>query len=306
MIRIAEEVKDALREGRGVVALESTIVAHGMPYPENLATGQRLEQTVRDQGAVPATIAVIDGVLAVGISAAELVRIATEKTVEKVSRRDLPFVIASGALGATTVSATMIGAARAGIAVFATGGIGGVHREVNQTLDISADLAELGRTNVCVVCAGIKSILDLPRTLEVLETLGVPVVGWGTNELPAFFTRTSGITLERRVENATMMARILDAKWKLGLEGGVVLAVPPPESAALLQADIDPVIEAALTKAHALGIHGKATTPFLLREIREATKGRSLSANIALTAQNAEVAARVAVAYADSLRARYH
>lgn len=306
MIRIAEEVKDALREGRAVVALESTIVAHGMPYPENLATGQHLEQTVRDQGAVPATIAVIDGVLAVGISAAELVRIATEKTVEKVSRRDLPFVIASGALGATTVSATMIGAARAGIAVFATGGIGGVHREVNQTLDISADLAELGRTNVCVVCAGIKSILDLPRTLEVLETLGVPVVGWGTNELPAFFTRTSGITLERRVENATMMARILDAKWKLGLEGGVVLAVPPPESAALLQADIDPVIEAALTKAHALGIHGKATTPFLLREIREATKGRSLSANIALTAQNAEVAARVAVAYADSLRARYH
>ena len=306
MIRIAEEVKDALREGRGVVALESTIVAHGMPYPENLATGQHLEQTVRDQGAVPATIAVIDGVLAVGISAAELVRIATEKTVEKVSRRDLPFVIASGALGATTVSATMIGAARAGIAVFATGGIGGVHREVNQTLDISADLAELGRTNVCVVCAGIKSILDLPRTLEVLETLGVPVVGWGTNELPAFFTRTSGITLERRVENATMMARILDAKWKLGLEGGVVLAVPPPESAALLQADIDPVIEAALTNAHALGIHGKATTPFLLREIREATKGRSLSANIALTAQNAEVAARVAVAYADSLRARYH
>jgi len=306
MIRIAEEVKDALREGRAVVALESTIVAHGMPYPENLATGQRLEQTVRDQGAVPATIAVIDGVLAVGISAAELVRIATEKTVEKVSRRDLPFVIASGALGATTVSATMIGAARAGIAVFATGGIGGVHREVNETLDISADLAELGRTNVCVVCAGIKSILDLPRTLEVLETLGVPVVGWGTNELPAFFTRTSGITLERRVENATMMARILDAKWKLGLEGGVVLAVPPPESAALLQADIDPVIEAALTNAHALGIHGKATTPFLLREIREATKGRSLSANIALTAQNAEVAARVAVAYADSLRARYH
>lgn len=298
MMRIAEEVREALHEGRAVVALESTIVAHGMPYPENLATGQLLEATVRAHGAVPATVAVIDGALVVGTSAAELVRIASEKSVEKVSRRDLPFVIASRALGATTVSATMIGAARAGISVFATGGIGGVHREVNETLDISADLAELGRTNVCVVCAGVKSILDLPRTLEVLETLGVPVVGWGTSELPAFFTRTSGIALERRVDDPKTMARILAAKWSLGLEGGVVLAVPPPESAALLQADIDPVIEAALRKAHAQGIHGKATTPFLLREIREATTGRSLAANIALAAQNAEVAAQVAVAYA--------
>jgi pseudouridine-5'-phosphate glycosidase len=285
-----------------VVALESTIVAHGMPYPDNLRTGQLLEQTVRDH-AVPATIAVIDGALAVGISAAELERIASEKTVEKVSRRDLPFVIASRALGATTVSATMIGAARAGIAVFATGGIGGVHREVNETFDISADLAELGRTNVCVVCAGAKSILDLPRTLEVLETLGVPVVGWGTNELPAFFTRTSGIALERRVDDAAQMARVLDAKWTLGLEGGVVLAVPPPESAALAQSDIDPVIAAALEKAHALGIRGKATTPFLLREIREATAGKSLATNIALAVQNARVAAEVAVAYA-ALRCR--
>lgn len=298
MIRISDEVREALHEGRAVVALESTIVAHGMPYPDNLATGQLLEQTVRDHGAVPATIAVIDGALAVGISAAELERIASEKTVEKVSRRDLPFVIASRALGATTVSATMIGAARAGIAVFATGGIGGVHREVNETLDISADLAELGRTNVCVVCAGAKSILDLPRTLEVLETLGVPVVGWGTNELPAFFTRTSGIALERRVDDAAQMARVLDAKWTLGLEGGVVLAVPPPESPALAQSDIDPVIAAALEKAHALGIRGKATTPFLLREIREATAGQSLATNIALATQNARVAAEVAVAYA--------
>jgi pseudouridine-5'-phosphate glycosidase len=303
MIRISDEVREALREGRAVVALESTIVAHGMPYPDNLRTGQLLEQTVRDHGAVPATIAVIDGALAVGISAAELERIASEKTVEKVSRRDLPFVIASRALGATTVSATMIGAARAGIAVFATGGIGGVHREVNETFDISADLAELGRTNVCVVCAGAKSILDLPRTLEVLETLGVPVVGWGTNELPAFFTRTSGIALERRVDDAAQMARVLDAKWTLGLEGGVVLAVPPPESAALAQSDIDPVIAAALEKAHALGIRGKATTPFLLREIREATAGKSLATNIALAVQNARVAAEVAVAYA-ALRCR--
>lgn len=298
MIRIAEEVREALHAGRAVVALESTIVAHGMPYPENLAVGQLLETTVRAHGAVPATIAVIDGALAVGISAAELVRIASEKSVEKVSRRDLPFVIASRALGATTVSATMIGAARAGISVFATGGIGGVHRDVNETLDISADLAELGRTNVCVVCAGVKSLLDLPRTLEVLETLGVPVVGWGTHELPAFFTRTSGIALERRVDDAGAMARILVAKWSLGLDGGVVLAVPPPESAALLQAHIDPVIEAALAKAHSRGIHGKATTPFLLREIRQATTGRSLAANIALAVQNAEVAAQVAVAYA--------
>ena len=298
MIRVAEEVRQALQEGRAVVALESTIVAHGMPYPDNLATGQLLEQTVRDHGAVPATIAVIEGALAVGISAAELERIAADKKVEKVSRRDLPFVLASRALGATTVSATMIGAARAGIAVFATGGIGGVHREVNVTLDISADLTELGRTNVCVVCAGVKSILDLPRTLEVLETLGVPVVGWGTSELPAFFTRTSGIALERRVEDADAMARILDAKWTLGLDGGVVLTVPPPEHAALLQADIDPVIEAALAKARALGIQGKATTPFLLRELREATQGKSLAANIALAVQNAHVAAEVAVAYA--------
>jgi len=303
MIRIWDEVREALHEGRAVVALESTIVAHGMPYPDNLRTGQLLEQTVRDHGAVPATIAVIDGALAVGISAAELERIASDKTVEKVSRRDLPFVIASRVLGATTVSATMIGAARAGIAIFATGGIGGVHREVNETLDISADLAELGRTNVCVVCAGAKSILDLPRTLEVLETLGVPVVGWCTNELPAFFTRTSGIALERRVDDAAQMARVLDAKWTLGLEGGVVLAVPPPEGAALAQSDIDPVIAAALQKAHALGIRGKATTPFLLREIREATAGKSLATNIALTVQNACVAAEVAVAYA-ALRSR--
>lgn len=298
LVRVAPEVQDALDRGGAAVALESTIVAHGMPYPENLATGRALEDAVRATGAVPATIAVVDGMLAVGLDASTLERLAKEPGVAKVSRRDLPFVLARGGLGATTVSATMIGAASTGIRVFATGGIGGVHRGFEETLDVSADLAELARTSVAVVCAGAKSILDLPRTLEVLETLGVPVVGFGTSELPAFFARTSGLPLEHRVDTVEELARVLDAKWSLGLEGGAVVAVPPPEAEALAPDAIDEVIEESLRAASAAGIRGKALTPYLLRAIRERTGGASLRTNIALAVQNARVAGELAVALA--------
>lgn len=295
-LRIAEEVRDALAERRPVVALESTIVSHGLPYPENLETARGLEAVVRAGGAVPATIAVVDGALAVGLSPAELERLATERGVAKVSRRDLPFVIARGGLGATTVSATMIGAARAGIRVFATGGIGGVHRGFELTLDVSADLGELARTSVCVVSAGAKSILDLPRTLELLETLGVPVLGWRTHELPAFFAKESGLSLEHRVESASEVAAVLAAKWGLGLEGGVLVAVPPPDDVALPRAEIEPVIEAAVDEATAAGITGKALTPHLLAAVRQRTAGRSLATNVALVRNDAAVAAEIAVA----------
>jgi pseudouridine-5'-phosphate glycosidase len=301
-LRVSEEVRDALAAGRPVVALESTLVAHGLPRPDNLATAQALEADVRAGGAVPATVAVIDGALAVGLSAAELERLASAPDVAKVSRRDLPFVIARRALGATTVSATMIGAARAGIRVFATGGIGGVHRGFEATLDVSADLGELARTSVCVVSAGAKSILDLPRTLELLETLGVPVLGWRTGELPAFFSKESGLALEQRVESAGEVAAILEAKWSLGLEGGVLVAVPPPDAHALPRAEVEPAIEAAVDAARARGIGGKALTPHLLAAVREATAGRSLAANVALVRRDAAVATEIACAFAERVR----
>lgn len=297
-LRVAEEVRDALAEGRPVVALESTLVSHGLPRPANLETARALEREVRAGGGVPATVAVLDGALAVGLSETELVRLATEDGVAKVSRRDLPVVIARRGLGATTVSATMIGAARAGIRLFATGGIGGVHRGFELSLDVSADLGELARTSVCVVSAGAKSILDLPRTVELLETLGVPVLGWRTHELPAFFATRSGIALEHRVETAREVAEILAAKWALGLEGGVLVAVPPPGEHALDGPEIDALVETAVDEAHARGIHGKALTPHLLAVVRERTAGRSLTTNVALVTQNARVATEIAVALA--------
>ncbi|MBN8612084.1 MAG: pseudouridine-5'-phosphate glycosidase [Deltaproteobacteria bacterium] len=295
-LRIADEVRDAIAARRPVVALESTILSHGLPRPDNLAVGRRLESIVRAGGAVPATVAVIDGALVVGASDDEIVRLASEPDVVKVSRRDLPIVIARRALGATTVSATMIGAARAGIAVFATGGIGGVHRGFETSLDVSADLAELGRENVCVVCAGAKSILDLPRTMEVLETLGVPVLGWQTRELPAFFARESGLSLDHRVEGAAEVATILRAKWSLGLAGGVLVAVPPPIVSALPSLEIDALVTAAVEEAHQRGIRGKELTPYLLTRLREATEGRSLVANVALVSENTRIATQIACA----------
>lgn len=297
-LRIAEEVRDALASGRAVVALESTIVSHGLPRPENLEVARSLEATVRAGGAVPATIGVVDRALVVGLSDAELVRLASESGVAKVSRRDLPLVIARGGLGATTVSATVIGAARAGISVFATGGIGGVHRGFEQTLDVSADLPELAREDVCVVCAGAKSILDLPRTMELLETLGVPVLGWRTSELPAFFSRTSGLSLDHRVEEASEVAAILRAKWSLGLRGGALLAVPPPAEHALPSSEIDALIARAVDDARAQGVRGKALTPHLLSALRRETAGRSLATNVALVLENARVATEVARALA--------
>ena len=297
-LRIADEVRDAIAAGRPVVALESTILSHGLPRPDNLAVGRRLESIVRAGGAVPATVAVIDGSLVVGASDDEIVRLATEPDVVKVSRRDLPFVIARRALGATTVSATMIGATRAGIAVFATGGIGGVHRGFETSMDVSADLAELGRENVCVVCAGAKSILDLPRTMEVLETLGVPVLGWQTRELPAFFARESGLSLDHRVEGAAEVATILRTKWSLGLTGGVLVAVPPPIVSALPSLEIDALVTAAVEEAHQRGIRSKELTPYLLTRLREATEGRSLVANVALVSENTRIATEIACALA--------
>lgn len=297
-LRIAQEVRDAIAQGHAVVALESTLVSHGLPRPANLEVARALEATVRAAGAVPATIAVIDGALTVGLSDAELVRLAGDPGVVKVSRRDLPVVIARRSLGATTVSATMIGAARAGIHVFATGGIGGVHRGFESTLDVSADLPELARENVCVVCAGAKSILDLPRTMELLETLGVPVLGWRTRELPAFFSRESGLALEHSVEDAEEVAAILDAKWSLGLTGGALVTVPPPAQSAIPASEIESAIANALEGARTAGIHGKALTPHLLAALRDETRGRSLDTNIALVTENVRVASAIARAWA--------
>ena len=294
---VAPEVADALESGKPVVALESTIISHGMPYPRNVETAALVENTIRDGGAVPATIAILDGRLKVGLSNAEIQRIGKQGTdVIKCSRRDLPFVIARKQDGATTVAATMIIAAMAGIRVFATGGIGGVHRGVEDTLDISADLEELARSNVAVVCAGIKSVLDIGRTLEYLETKGVPVVGYQADTLPAFYSRDSGFAVDYRVETAAEVATAMNIKWGMGLDGGMLVAVPIPEEHALASDEIDGVIEDALQEMQRQGITGKDTTPYLLASIAERTGGRSLDANIQLVINNARVAAEIAVA----------
>ncbi|MGO4128617.1 pseudouridine-5'-phosphate glycosidase [Inquilinus sp. YAF38] len=298
LLSIAPEVSAALAAGRPVVALESTIISHGMPYPQNLEMARRVEAIIREEAAVPATIAVADGRIHVGLDDALLERLATSKDVAKLSRRDMGAILASGGLGATTVAATMIAAHLAGIRVFATGGIGGVHRGAETSFDISADLEELARTPVAVVCAGAKSILDLPKTLEYLETRGVPVIGYGTDTLPAFFSRSSGLTLALRRDTPDEVAALLAAQAALGFPAGAVIANPIPEAHAMPEAEIDAVIASALADTDREGIAGKAVTPYLLARIVALTKGRSLIANIALVEHNARVGARIAKAWA--------
>ncbi|PWC50697.1 pseudouridine-5-phosphate glycosidase [Azospirillum sp. TSA6c] len=291
------EIADALAMGRPVVALESTVISHGMPYPRNLETARALEAEVRAAGAVPATIAVMDGRIRIGLDDDALERLATAgHAARKLSRRDLPVALATRVMGATTVAATMIGARLAGIPVFATGGIGGVHRGAETSFDISADLDELARTSVCVVCAGAKSILDLPKTLELLETRGVPVLGFGTDEFPAFYSRRSGLPVDHRCDNVQEVAEILRTKWQLGLEGGVLLANPIPPADELDADAMEAAVAQALADADAKGIKGKDITPHLLAALEAITGGRSLTANIALIRNNAQVAAGVAAA----------
>ena len=297
---VAPEVAQALAEGKPVVALESTIISHGMPYPKNVETALLVEQTLRDNGAVPATIAVIGGRLKAGLSHEEIEYLGkTGRGVAKASRRDLPALVARKADGATTVATTMIIAHMAGISIFATGGIGGVHRGAEVTMDISADLEELAQTPVMVVCAGAKSILDLGLTLEYLETKGVPVIGFGTEELPAFYTRKSGFGVDYRVDSPEELAAIFRAQRGLAYRGGMLVTNPIPEQYAMDKAVIDAAIEEALRQAKEQGIHGKETTPFLLAKVVELTGGDSLESNIQLVLNNARVAAQTAVCLAE-------
>ncbi|WP_373502617.1 pseudouridine-5'-phosphate glycosidase [Aestuariivirga sp.] len=288
-----------MASGTAIVALESTIIAHGMPYPQNVETAREVEDIVRQGGAVPATIAILGGEVKIGLAPDELDRLGRDgRNIRKVSVRDLPFVVARRMDGATTVASTMRIAAMAGIRVFATGGIGGVHRGAESTFDISADMTEFAESGVAVVTAGAKAILDLGLTLETLETLGVPVVGLGTDEFPAFYSRVSGHAVPMRCDNAVEVAALMHAKWDMGLKGGVVVANPIPAASEIPAAEITPVIEAAVAKATQIGVMGKELTPFLLAEIAGVTEGRSLAANIALVKHNAKVAAEIAVAYA--------
>ncbi len=292
---ISPEVQQALAEGKPVVALESTIISHGMPYPKNVETAMLVEKTIRENGAVPATIAIIGGRLKAGLSADEIEYLGKSgRKVAKVSRRDLAAIVARGADGATTVTTTMIIAHMAGIGVFATGGIGGVHRGAETTMDISADLEELGSTPVMVVCAGAKSILDLGLTLEYLETKGVPVVGYGTDELPAFYTRRSGFGVDYRVDSPAELAAMFKAQQELGMKGGMLVTNPIPEQYAMDKEVIDAAIDQAIAESKAQGIHGKETTPFLLARVVELTGGDSLESNIQLVLNNAVVASKTA------------
>ncbi len=299
MIKLTTELKSAIAKGKPVVALESTIIAHGMPFPQNLEMAREVEQIIRDIGAIPATIAVIDGELRAGLSDSELEHFAkTGPSIIKVSTRDLPFVVARKMTGATTVASTMRLAAMAGIHVFATGGIGGAHRGAEKTFDISADLIEFSQSNVAVVTAGAKAILDLALTLETLETFGVPVVGFGTDDFPAFYSRVSGHKVPMRCDTPKEIAAMMKAKWSMNLKGGIVVANPIPHEAEIPSAEIAPIIEKAIAEANELGVHGKNLTPFLLARLAEITQGRSLKANIALVNHNAKIAAEIAVAYA--------
>ncbi|MFQ6016743.1 MAG: pseudouridine-5'-phosphate glycosidase [Kiloniellaceae bacterium] len=297
-LEIREEVADALASGHPVVALESSLIAHGLPHPENLETARRLEAILREAGAVPATIGLLEGRIRIGLSPAEIERFATADDVAKVSRRDLAVVLARKGAGATTVAATMAAAALAGIRLFVTGGIGGVHRGGETSLDVSADLRELARSPVAVVCAGAKSILDLPRTLEVLETWGVPVVGYGTGDFPAFFSRSAGLPLEARVDTPEAAAELMQIQWGLGLGGGLVFANPIPEAAALEKAVLEGWIERALAEAGTERITGQDVTPVLLARLSRLSDGRTLAANLALVEHNARVGAAIACAYA--------
>ncbi len=296
---ISSEAGAALAQGRAVVALESTIIAHGMPYPRNLETARAVEAIVRDNGAVPATIAILGGRIKVGLSPEETQHLALEGSrITKASTRDLPFVMARGLDGATTVASTMRIAAMAGIRVFATGGIGGVHRGAGKSFDISADLREFAESDVAVVTAGAKAILDLGLTLETLETLGVPVLGFGTDQFPAFYSRSSGHPLAMRCDSAGEAAEVMQAKWRMGLKGGLVIANPIPAEFEIPAAEISPAIESAVAEASERGITGKEVTPFLLARLAETTGGRSLASNIALVKNNARIAALIAVEFA--------
>ncbi|MBQ4139214.1 MAG: pseudouridine-5'-phosphate glycosidase [Muribaculaceae bacterium] len=294
-LSISPEVKAALEAGKPVVALESTIISHGMPYPQNVQTALRVEQTIRDHGAVPATIAVIGGKLKAGCTADEIEYLGKKgQAVTKASRRDLSVLVARGEDGATTVTTTMIIAAMAGIKVFATGGIGGVHRGAETTMDISADLEELAQTPVMVICAGAKSILDLGLTLEYLETKGVPVIGYGTEELPAFYTRHSGFKVDYRIDSPQELAAAFNAKMAMGLKGGMLVTNPIPEQYSMPADVINKAIDEAIDESQRLGIHGKETTPFLLAKVKDLTGGDSLAANIELVLNNARLAALTA------------
>jgi pseudouridine-5'-phosphate glycosidase len=295
---ISEEVADALRINMPIVALESTIITHGMPWPQNLETALEVENAVREEGSVPATIAIIDGRLKVGLSHDELMRLADGSLHPvKASRRDIPILIARHGNGATTVSGTMLIAERAGIRLFATGGIGGVHRGAEKTWDVSADLEELAHSSVAVVCAGAKAILDLPKTMEYLETKGVPVIGFGTSELPAFYTRQSGIDLSQHADTPGEIAQLIYVKWALGLSGGVVIANPIPVQYAMNKSIIDAAIGKAIEESEMKGLKGAELTPYLLARVAEVTGGDSLEANIALVKNNAYVAALIAKEY---------
>jgi pseudouridylate synthase len=298
-LSISNEVATALAGGRPVVALESTIIAHGMPYPANFEMVQEVEGIISEAGAIPATIAIIGGALKVGLTTIELKKFAIDGTdTTKVSTRDLPFVVARKMDGATTVASTMRIAAMAGIHVFATGGIGGVHRGAERSFDVSADMTEFAESNVAVVTAGAKAILDLALTLETLETLGVPVVGYGTGDFPAFYSRSSGHSVPMRCDTPEEVANLMRAKWSMGLKGGIVVANPIPKSSEIIASEIAPMIERAVAEAAHLGISGKDVTPFLLTRMATVTGGRSLKANIALVKHNALVAAEIAKAFA--------
>ena len=298
--RVSEEVAKALEENKPVIALESTIISHGMPYPQNVETAMKVESIIREHGCIPATVGIVDGVGVVGLSAEEIEEMGKRgQSIPKVSRRDLPIVLAEKSWGATTVATTMILAAKAGVEFFVTGGIGGVHRGAQETFDISADLEELGRTNVTVICAGAKAILDLKLTMEVLETKGVPVLGYQTENLPAFYSRDNGMGLkvDYALKNAEDAAKIVKAKRELGLYGGVLVTNPIPEEYAMPTDVINKAISEALAEMDAKGIHGKECTPFLLAKIAEITEGKSLDSNIRLVFNNAAVGCEIAKEY---------
>lgn len=296
-LNFSDEVRTAVAENKPVVALESTIISHGMPYPQNYETALKVEKMVRGNNAVPATIAILKGVICVGLNKDELEFLSQSsgKNILKASRRDIPVIVSQKLNAATTVSATMICAKLAGLKIFATGGIGGVHRNAQNTFDISADLTELEQTNIAVVSAGVKSILDIGLTLEYLETLGVPVIGYKTDEFPAFYTKESGFNVNYRIDSAKEIADVIKTKWELGLNGGVVIANPIPEEYSMDKSKIDKAIESALKEAGEKEINGKDVTPFLLSHIKKITEGKSLEANIQLVLNNAKLAAEIAV-----------
>lgn len=298
-IQFSKEVEKAKQEDKAIVALESTIISHGMPYPQNVEMAKKVEQIVRDNGGVPATIAIINGEIKIGLNDEELELLASAEDVAKVSRRDIAEILATKKIGATTVASTMICAQLADIKFFVTGGIGGVHKGAEHTMDISADLDELSKTKVAVICAGAKSILDLDKTLEYLETKGVPVVGYHTDELPAFFTRESGLKLNTRIDDVKTIAQLAEVQWDLGLDSGIVIANPVPEEYQLDSSFINGIIDKAVAKAEKEGVHGKDSTPFLLGEIVKQSDGKSLETNIKLVEHNAKIGTQIAVEYSN-------